>query len=136
MKLLAFDTATTGCSAALFLGGRLAAHQAAAMARGQSEALMPMIAEVLAEGGCSYGDLDALAVTVGPGAFTGLRIGLSAARGLALALAVPCAGVTTLEAVARAVPETARAGGRVPSARIYMSRCSMVTWRRSRNRRP
>ncbi|MEP2545090.1 MAG: tRNA (adenosine(37)-N6)-threonylcarbamoyltransferase complex dimerization subunit type 1 TsaB, partial [Alphaproteobacteria bacterium] len=62
MKLLAFDTATTGCSAALFLDGRLAAHRAAAMARGQSEALMPMIAEVLAEGGCSYGDLDALAV--------------------------------------------------------------------------
>lgn len=113
MKLLAFDTATTGCSVALFLDGRMAAHRAAAMARGQSEALMPMIAEVLAEGGCSYGDLDALAVTVGPGAFTGLRIGLSAARGLALALAVPCAGVTTLEAVARAIPETARAGGRV-----------------------
>lgn len=113
MKLLAFDTATTGCSAALFLDGGMAAHRAAAMARGQSEALMPMIAEVLAEGGCSYGDLGALAVTVGPGAFTGLRIGLSAARGLALALAVPCAGVTTLEAVARAIPETARAGGRV-----------------------
>ncbi|HBC09588.1 MAG TPA: tRNA (adenosine(37)-N6)-threonylcarbamoyltransferase complex dimerization subunit type 1 TsaB [Rhodospirillaceae bacterium] len=113
MKLLAFDTATTGCSAALFLDGRMAAHRAAAMARGQSEALMPMIAEVLAEGGCSYGDLDALAVTVGPGAFTGLRIGLSAAHGLALALAVPCAGVTTLEAVAHTVPEAARAGGRV-----------------------
>ncbi|UTW51797.1 tRNA (adenosine(37)-N6)-threonylcarbamoyltransferase complex dimerization subunit type 1 TsaB [bacterium SCSIO 12827] len=113
MKLLAFDTATTGCSAALFLDGRMAAHRAAAMARGQSEALMPMIAEVLAEGGCAYGNLDALAVTVGPGAFTGLRIGLSAARGLALALAVPCAGVTTLEAVAHAIPETVRAGGRV-----------------------
>lgn len=113
MNLLAFDTATTGCSAALFLDGRLAARRGAAMARGQSEALMPMIAEVLAEGGCCYGDLDALAVTVGPGAFTGLRIGLSAARGLALALAIPCAGVTTLEAVAHAVPEAARAGGRV-----------------------
>lgn len=113
MKLLAFDTATTGCSAALFLDGRLAGHRAAAMPRGQSEALMPMIAEVLADGDCAYGDLDALAVTVGPGAFTGLRIGLSAARGLALALAIPCAGVTTLEAVARAVPPAARADRRV-----------------------
>ena len=113
MNLLAFDTATTGCSAALFLDGRLAAHRAAAMARGQSESLMPMIADVLAEAGVAYGDLDALAVTVGPGAFTGLRIGLAAARGLALALGIPLAGVTTLEAVARAVPEAARAGGRV-----------------------
>jgi tRNA threonylcarbamoyladenosine biosynthesis protein TsaB len=113
MNLLAFDTATTGCSAALFSDGRLAAHRAAAMPRGQSEALMPMIAAVLAEGGCAYGDLGGLAVTVGPGAFTGLRIGLSAARGLALALAIPLAGVTTLDAVARAVPAADRAGGRV-----------------------
>ena len=113
MNLLAFDTATTGCSAALFVDGRLAARRAAAMARGQSEALMPMIAEVLAEGGCDYGDLGALAVTVGPGAFTGLRIGLAASRGLALALAVPCAGVTTLEAVAHAVPADRRADGRI-----------------------
>ncbi len=113
MKLLAFDTATTGCSAALFVDGKVVARRAAAMPRGQSEALMPMIAEVLTQGGCTYGDLDALAVTVGPGAFTGLRIGLSAARGLALALEIPCAGVTTLDAVARAVPPAARADRRV-----------------------
>jgi tRNA threonylcarbamoyladenosine biosynthesis protein TsaB len=76
MNLLAFDTATSGCSAAVFRGGARAAHRAAAMTRGQSEALMPMIDETLAEAGLVYGDLDALAVTVGPGAFTGLRIGL------------------------------------------------------------
>lgn len=110
MNLLAFDTATTGCSAAVFTDGRMAAHRAAAMPRGQSEALMPMIEEALRDAGVAYGDLAVLAVTVGPGAFTGLRIGLAAARGLALALGIPCAGVTTLEAVARGVPQDRRAG--------------------------
>ena len=104
MTLLAFDTATSGCSAAAFRDGSVAASQARAMTRGQSESLMPMIDDVLAEAGLTYGDLDALAVTVGPGAFTGLRIGLAAARGLALALNIPCAAVTTLEAVAKAQP--------------------------------
>ena len=113
MKLLTFDTATTGCSAAILADGRIVAHRAAAMARGQSEALMPMIEEVMAEAGASFADLDALAVTIGPGAFTGLRIGLATARGLALALNIPCAGVTTLEAVAGAVPEAARRGRRL-----------------------
>lgn len=113
MKLLAFDTATTGCSAAFLADGRIVARRAAAMARGQSETLMPMIEEVMAEAGAVYADLDALAVTVGPGAFTGLRIGLATARGLALALNIPCAGVTTLEAVAAAVPEAARRGRRL-----------------------
>lgn len=113
MRLLAFDTATSGCSAAVFVDGRAVAHRAERMARGQSEALVPMLDEVLAEAALSYGDLDALAVTVGPGAFTGLRIGLATARGLALALGLPLAGVTTLEAVARSVPEAARAGRRV-----------------------
>lgn len=107
MNLLAFDTATTGCSAAVFRDGRLAVRRGAAMSRGQSEALMPMIEDTLRDAGITYDDLAALAVTVGPGAFTGLRIGLAAARGLALALAIPCAAVTTLEAVARAVPEAA-----------------------------
>lgn len=104
MNLLAFDTATSGCSAAAFRDGDLVASQTRAMTRGQSESLMPMIEDVLAESGLTYGDLDALAVTVGPGAFTGLRIGLAAARGLALALNIPCAAVTTLEAVAKAQP--------------------------------
>ncbi len=100
MNILAFDTATTGCSAALLTGETVTAHRSASMPRGQSEALMPMIAEVLAEAGADYGDLDLLAVTVGPGAFTGLRIGLAAARAMMLAAGIPCLGITTLEAVA------------------------------------
>jgi tRNA threonylcarbamoyladenosine biosynthesis protein TsaB len=80
------------------------------MARGQSEALVPMIQDVMAEAKHAFEDLDAVAVTVGPGAFTGLRIGLAAARGMALALDVPCLGVTTLETVAHGVDAAARSG--------------------------
>jgi tRNA threonylcarbamoyladenosine biosynthesis protein TsaB len=80
------------------------------MERGHAEALIPMIERIMAEGGKSYADLDLVAATVGPGAFTGIRIGLAAARGLALAVAKPCAGVTTLEVVAL------KAGGPVLAA--------------------
>ncbi len=70
------------------------------MARGQSEVLMPMVQDVLAEARCAFADLDLLAVTVGPGSFTGIRVGLAAARGLALARSLPCIGITNLEALA------------------------------------
>ncbi len=86
------------------------------MARGQSEALMPMVTEVMAEAGVAFDGLDLLAATVGPGAFTGLRIGLAAARGMALALSIPCLGVTTLEAVAEGVPPAEREGRTVLAA--------------------
>ncbi len=110
MKILALDSATSACSAALWRDGRVRARRLAMMERGQSEALMPMILDVLAEAGCGFSQLDLLAVTVGPGAFTGLRIGLAAARGMALASGIGCLGVTTLEAVAHGVPAGERAG--------------------------
>lgn len=103
MRILALDTATTACSVALWSDGAVRARRFAAMERGQAEALVPMLEEVRAEAGFDYAELDLLAVTVGPGAFTGLRIGLATARGLALAAALPCVGVTTLEAVAEGV---------------------------------
>ena len=78
------------------------------MSRGQSERLMPMVREVLSEAGADFPDLDLLAVTTGPGAFTGLRIGLAAARGMALAGDLAYFGVTTLDAVAAGVSETER----------------------------
>lgn len=106
--LLALDTATTGCSVCVWQGGRVLAAQAREMARGQAEALVPMVQDVLAAAGVAPGQLDGVAVTRGPGAFTGLRIALSAARAYAMALGVPCIGVTTLEAVAAAVPEDER----------------------------
>ncbi len=100
MNILAFDTALGACSAALWSDGRIAASAFETRRRGHAEALFPLIERVLGEAGVGYGDLDRLAVTVGPGSFTGLRIGVAAARGLALALKIPATGVTTLEAVA------------------------------------
>lgn len=105
-SLLAFDTACDACSAAVWRDGEIVAREFAAMARGQSEALMPMIARAMATARLEFADLAAIGVTVGPGAFTGLRIGLAAARAIALAAAKPAIGVTTLEALAAAVPET------------------------------
>lgn len=108
--ILGFDTATRGCSAALWDGGGIVGSASKEMERGQSEALMPMIENLLQETGKSYADLDALAVTNGPGAFTGLRIGLAAARGMALASRLPVFAVTTLEAVAYGIDAPEREG--------------------------
>lgn len=110
MKILALDSATSACSVALWQDGRLLAHRFAEMARGQSEVLVPMVAEAMAEAGADFTELDLLAVTVGPGAFTGIRIGLSTARALALAANKPLAGIATAEAVAAAVPQEQRQG--------------------------
>jgi tRNA threonylcarbamoyladenosine biosynthesis protein TsaB len=102
MNLLAIDCATNACSAALCLDGAPGPHRHALMRRGHGEALMPMVAEIMSEAGLNFTDLQAIAATTGPGAFTGIRIGLSAARGFALAAGLPVIGVTTLEAVAAA----------------------------------
>lgn len=107
-RLLAFDSAGAACSAAVWDTGRVVAARFEAMARGQSERLVPMIEEVMAEAGLVYDRLDALAVTLGPGGFTGVRIGLAAARGLALATRRPILGLSSFEAVAAAVEETRR----------------------------
>jgi len=80
------------------------------MQRGQSERLVPMIEEVVAEAGLHYQALDAIAVTVGPGGFTGVRIGLATARGLALAWAKPVLGISNFEAIAATVAKDERRG--------------------------
>ncbi len=104
-RLLIFDTSGGACSAAVWADGRIAAERFEAMARGQAERLLPMIEETLAAAGLGYGQLDAVGVTRGPGAFTGIRIGLAAARGLSLALGIPAIGITTFEALAVRAPE-------------------------------
>ncbi len=105
MKILALDTATSACSVAIRVDGNTIATAFEAMTRGQSEALMPMVLQVLSESALQVGDFDLIAVTCGPGAFTGLRIGLAAARGLALASGVPCCGITSTEAIAEAAAQ-------------------------------
>ena len=104
-NILALDTSTAACSAALWCDGGIAAKRYEIMARGHAEHLMPMVDEVMAQTTVTAANLDLIAVTTGPGAFTGLRLGLAAARGLALALDIPCLGVMTTETLAAALPE-------------------------------
>lgn len=102
MKLLAFDTAMAACSAAVIDTDHdlPLASGWVAMERGHAEALAPMLQRVMAEADLSFAELDRIAVTTGPGTFTGVRIGLSMARGLGLALGIPVVGVDTLSAIA------------------------------------
>lgn len=110
MITLAFDCSTQSCSVAVLADDVILAWRCAAMERGQSEALMPMVVETLADAGVVWTDLGLLGVTVGPGTFTGIRIGLAAARGMALASGLPIAGVGTLEVLAQGVAEPERRG--------------------------
>ena len=102
MLILAIDTALDACAAAVLDtdAGQLIAQESLAMKRGHAEALMPLIARVMKASGIAFTSLDRIAVTTGPGSFTGLRVGLSAARGIALAAEKPVVGLTTLTAYA------------------------------------
>ncbi|EPX81554.1 tRNA (adenosine(37)-N6)-threonylcarbamoyltransferase complex dimerization subunit type 1 TsaB [Litoreibacter arenae] len=97
---LAFDTSAAHCAAALLLGDTILASRVEEMQKGQAERLMPLLEEVLAEAGRTWRDLDRIGVGIGPGNFTGIRISVSAARGLALSLGIPAIGVSALEAMA------------------------------------
>jgi len=114
--ILGFDTAGQWCCAALVAGGRVLAEAQEEIATGQAERLMPMLGAVLAAGGAGWRDLGAVGVGTGPGNFTGVRIAVAAARGIAMGLGVPAIGVGLLEARAEglarpvAVVEDARRG--------------------------
>ncbi|SMX39109.1 tRNA threonylcarbamoyladenosine biosynthesis protein TsaB [Octadecabacter ascidiaceicola] len=97
--ILAFDTSAAHCAAALLSDGKIVSC-VEEMSRGQGERLMVLLEEVLAENETTWADLDAIAVGTGPGNFTGIRISVSAARGLALGLGKPAIGVNGFEAVA------------------------------------
>lgn len=97
--VLGFDTSAAYCAAALLCGDRIIAVQAEEMARGQVERLMPLMQEMLSGAGVSWRDLTRIGVGIGPGNFTGIRIAVSAARGLALALDIPAVGVSTFAAI-------------------------------------
>lgn len=100
--LLAVDTAFARCSVGLFDmdAGIMLARDEPEIGKGHAEQLFGIIDDVLNAAGADYGSLRRIAVTVGPGSFTGLRVGVSAVRGLALTLGVPAVGVTTLEVLA------------------------------------
>jgi tRNA threonylcarbamoyladenosine biosynthesis protein TsaB len=105
MLILAIDTALDACSAAVLdtSASAIIAMESQAMKRGHAEALMPLVARVMQASGTAFTSLDRIAVTTGPGSFTGLRVGLSAARGIALAADRPVVGLTTLTAFAAPV---------------------------------
>ena len=111
MLILAIDTALDACAVGVLdtVAGTMIAQQSLSMARGHAEALMPLIDQVMKQSRVGFNELDRIAVTTGPGSFTGLRVGLSAARGIALAANKPAVGVTTLTAyAAAAISETGR----------------------------
>ncbi len=103
--VLAFDTSAAHCAAALLCADRLVAEVWEPMEKGQAEALMPLLEGLLARAGIAWRDLAALGVGTGPGNFTGVRISVAAARGLALGLGIPAVGVTGFEAVGYGLPE-------------------------------
>lgn len=103
MRILAIDTALSNCAAAVLDNTvETACFEACGeeIGRGHAERLMDMIGEVMAESLTAFSDLDRVAVTIGPGSFTGLRVGISVARGFGLVLSKPVVGVTTLAAIA------------------------------------
>jgi tRNA threonylcarbamoyladenosine biosynthesis protein TsaB len=111
MKILAADTALGACSCAVLEdskeGFKVLAHRFVVMERGHAEALAPMVQDAMHAAGLGFAGLDRLAVTVGPGTFTGQRVGLAFMRGLRIALNRPLNGVTTLAAMAaQAMAET------------------------------
>jgi len=102
MRVLAIDTALAACAAAVLdtEHGGIVASESLPMIRGHAEALMPLVKRVMDEAGMGFTAIDRIAVTTGPGSFTGLRVGLAAARGIALAAGKPAVGLSTLSVFA------------------------------------
>jgi tRNA threonylcarbamoyladenosine biosynthesis protein TsaB len=102
MRVLAIDTALEACSAAVLDTERagIIAHESLGMQRGHAEALMPLVQRVMERAALDFTRLDRIAVTIGPGSFTGLRVGIAAARGIGLAANIPVVGLSTLAAYA------------------------------------
>jgi tRNA threonylcarbamoyl adenosine modification protein YeaZ len=121
MRLLAIDTSLNACSVCLFDAGQpdQTRRETISMERGHAEALMPMVERITAgqaPGARALAEIDRIAVTIGPGSYTGLRVGISAARAMGLALGKPVVGVTTLSALA--APMVGREAGRLITAAI------------------
>ena len=109
--ILALDTCLAASSVAILDGDTVLAARSEPMTRGHQERIAVLAREVAAEAGVRFAALTRIAVTVGPGSFTGLRVGLSFAKGLATALSIPCVGVNTLEALAASANATGLVAG-------------------------
>jgi tRNA threonylcarbamoyladenosine biosynthesis protein TsaB len=122
MNILALDTCLGACSAAVLADGQPRAAIVEAMIRGHQERLGGLVRETMAAAGLDFSTLDRIAVTVGPGSFTGLRVGLAFAKGLALALKRPCIGVGALEAMAASAEAAGLVGACLDAGRgqIYL----------------
>lgn len=118
--ILAFDTSAAHCAAALVSGDRLLTERLDPMDKGQAEHLFPMLEAMLDGAGVGWSDLTALAVGIGPGNFTGVRISVSAARGLALGLKIPVHGISRLEAAAYRLPRPCLVALDARSGRVYL----------------
>ena len=112
MRILAVDTALGACSVVIADDETQLAHRFAVMERGHAEALAPMVEAAMKEAACDFASLERLAVTTGPGTFTGQRVGLAFMRGMRIALEIPLVGVTTLSVMAhQAMAESGRSVG-------------------------
>lgn len=118
--ILAFDTSAAHCAAALLSGGRILVSRSEDMSKGQAERLFPLLEELLIGAGFGWRDLTALAVGTGPGNFTGVRISVAAARGLALSLAIPAHAVTMFEARAFGLPRPCLVAMDARQGRLYL----------------
>jgi tRNA threonylcarbamoyl adenosine modification protein YeaZ len=119
--VLGFDTSAAHCAAALVRGNDVIASESQEMSRGQAEHLMPLLEQLLASVGTSWADLAAIGVGIGPGNFTGIRISVSAARGLALGLKLPSVGVSPFDAARVGQTEDMIAAVPAPREQIYVS---------------
>ena len=108
VNILAIDTALGACSVGVAVRGEEVAYEHVAMSRGQAEALLPMVERVMVSGSLAYGDLSAIVVTLGPGSFTGVRVGISAAKALGVALDIPVYGINVFDALSLGMPEGQR----------------------------
>lgn len=121
MIILALDTCLGACSAAVLDGERVLAAASEAMERGQQERLGPLVLEVVERAGVGWCAVERVAVTVGPGSFTGLRVGLAFAKGVGLARGVPVVGVGTLAAIAASVDAEARRSAPSTTSRSFVA---------------
>ncbi|MBT3141535.1 tRNA (adenosine(37)-N6)-threonylcarbamoyltransferase complex dimerization subunit type 1 TsaB [Phaeobacter gallaeciensis] len=118
--ILAFDTSAAHCAAALLRGDEIVTTRVEEMSKGQAERLMPLLEEILTEADLKWKDLTALGVGIGPGNFTGIRISVSAARGLALGLEIPAVGVSGFEVAALGAEDDQLPAIPAPRDQVYV----------------